>query len=42
MTTDLICLRQNKGAFYVFAIVHLDFSLRKINKINKLPNLKNE
>lgn len=39
MTTDLICLRQKKGAFYIFAVVYLDFSLRKTNK---LPNLKTD
>lgn len=31
-----------KGAFYIFAIVYLDASLRKVNKIIKLPNLKME
>lgn len=42
MTTDVICLKQKKGAFCQFLqIVYLDFSLRKTNKqINKLPNLK--
>ena len=42
MATDLICLRQRKGAFYILVIVHLGFSLGKLHKINKLPNLKTE